>query len=434
MKHKIFDDFVKEKMDGLKPEVPSHIWDNIAKEGNQKKPIPFWFTSLGKIAAVLLITAGIGAGYYFLNAKKITQNNIASTKENKTIIDANNKTNNSNVAETNIVQEVKDVPVNKEDFIPSNSSNDNAGNYVSSNKTENKYTPTNINLNINNGIVEINSVNEQQLQLTANENRFNLLGYHTTFNPTINIPTLPKALYIPCPEAERNAAGNKKYIEVYGGPDYVFKSYEDTGNYYIEKRKERTSINYAFSAGMRYTKVFSNGMSFKTGINYSKIKEHFVSKDGAIINRVITTNANGDTVSNYLVSTPQFKKSKNVYHFVDIPVQIGYELGNGRFHANISAGVMVNIASKQKGNTIDRAGNTIDISSEKSDNEFSYKKTAGVSFLGSASVYYKISDRMHILAEPYLRYSLSNFTKPEETFKQKFHTAGVRLGVRMDLQ
>jgi opacity protein-like surface antigen len=434
MKHKIFDDFVKEKMDGLKPEVPSHIWDNIAKEGNQKKPIPFWFTSLGKIAAVLLITASIGVGYYFLNAKKTTENNIASTKENKTILDSNSKTDSSNVTEINIVEEVKDMPIYKEDVTSTNSNNDNIGNYVITNKKENKYTPTSINLNINNGVAVTNAINEEQFTLAATENKTALLGYNFIFNPTIHIPTLPKALYIPCPEAERNAAGNKKYLEVYGGPDYVFKSYEDTGNYYIEKRKERTSINYAFSAGMRYTKVFSNGMSFKTGINYSKIKEHFVSKDGAVINRVITTNANGDTVSNYLVSTPQFKKSKNVYHFVDIPVQIGYELGNGRFHANISAGVMVNIASKQKGNTIDRAGNTIDISSEKSDNEFSYKKTAGVSFLGSASVYYKISDRMHILAEPYLRYSLSNFTKPEETFKQKFHTAGVRLGVRMDLQ
>jgi hypothetical protein len=82
---------------------------------------------------------------------------------------------------------------------------------------------------------------------------------------------------------------------------------------------------------------------------------------------------------------------------------------------------------------LDPAGNPVDISTGKSNSVYSYKTNAGVSFLGSFSVYYKLNDRFHLLAEPYLRYGLSAITKTDISLKQKNHTAGLRLGLRMDL-
>src|SRR6185436_21119758 len=69
--------------------------------------------------------------------------------------------------------------------------------------------------------------------------------------------------YLPgCPTFEKDAAANKTYVEVYGGPDFAMRSFSDTGNsVYMQKRKESTKVASAFSAGVRYTKVFGNSMS-----------------------------------------------------------------------------------------------------------------------------------------------------------------------------
>ena len=75
----------------------------------------------------------------------------------------------------------------------------------------------------------------------------------------------------------------------------------------------------------------------------------------------------------------------------------------------------------------------VDITSGKTASIYQYKTNAGISLLGSLSVYYKLNDKLHIMAEPYFRYSLSSFTKPDITLKEKFHTVGVKFGLRWDL-
>jgi hypothetical protein len=269
--------------------------------------------------------------------------------------------------------------------------------------------------------------------LVATTSSADLINQNRLFIPTVNTKKLPNIAFVPCPEAEENAAGNKRYLEVYGGPDYIFKTYTDTGEAYIAQRKASTGIHYAFSAGVRYTKVFGSGISFRTGLNYSQINERFIAFNGFVLERFVQVNSIGDTIANYTTATVQYKKSTNIYRTIDIPIQAGFEFGNGRLHTNLSAGALINVRSKQTGNTVEPNGNVIDLSDAKANSKYQYKSNVGVSFLGSASVYYKLNKNLHLMAEPYIRYSLSPLTKPDITFKQKFHTAGLRIGVRMDL-
>jgi hypothetical protein len=130
---------------------------------------------------------------------------------------------------------------------------------------------------------------------------------------------------------------------------------------------------------------------------------------------------------------------------VDVPLQVGYEMGNGRLHANIGAGAMINIYSWQKGDVLDTALNPVNITTGKSSTPYGFKTNVGVSFLGSATLYYKLTtntgddqtrliDRMHLLAEPYFRYSFKPMSKDNLTLTQKNNTAGLRIGVRIDLK
>ena len=251
-------------------------------------------------------------------------------------------------------------------------------------------------------------------------------------HPKIKIPFTANNLAIPCPKAERDAAGNKRYIEVYGGPDYTFRNITDTSSSYAQTRRNSAKQMLSYSAGVRYTKVFKNGMSFRGGINYSQINEAFTYEKGHVIQNVYITDNAGDTTGTYTVSGTQYKKTTNKFRSIDIPLAIGYEAGNGRVHTNLNAGVMINVMSRQSGFVPDKNGNPVDISSGSAKTIYQYKTNAGVSLTGAVSVYYKLNDALHLMAEPYFRYSLSPVTQSEISLKQKYHTAGLRLGARLD--
>ncbi len=482
MKNKLFDDFIQKQFDGYKPEVGAHIWDNIARKKDRKKPLAFWFFNAAKLTAIAVVMLScIGIGYYLIHdtnassTKKITLNkdkntspiindateNSATTINKETITSpTSNQAQQSGGVESNrttLNKETINLPttieqvqekdrtssklINRNNTFSVNSTKNKYHNPLSTileSNNENKFTNVvrkskhlngNTSINISKGETDDTTNN----LLTANIATVNIINETSIFIPTIKLKKLPAIAFVPCPEAEENAAGNKKYIELFGGADYIFKTYTDTGDAYIAQRKASTGIHYAFSAGLRYTKVFGSGISFRTGINYSQINERFIAFNGFVLEHIVQVNNVGDTIANYTAASVQYKKSTNIYRTIDIPLQAGFEFGNGRLHTNISAGALVNIVSKQTGNAVEPNGNVIDLSSSKTSSQYQYKSNIGVSFLGSVSVYYKVNEKLHLMAEPYLRYSLSPLTKPEITFKQKFHTAGLRLGLRWDL-
>jgi hypothetical protein len=265
-----------------------------------------------------------------------------------------------------------------------------------------------------------------------------ILSLQTSFNRPVFNPTIrenkTKFYYnIPCPGREKNAAGNKRYIEIYAGPDYALRSFKDTANsVYLQKRKESTSFQYAFSAGLRFTKVFSNGISFRTGFNYSQVNEKFKYEQGNIIQVVYVTNAAGDTTGSYTATSTRYKTTYNKYRTLDIPLIIGFEMGNGRLHTNINAGAIINLYSWQKGDLLDKSLQPVNITTGGTKSPYQFKNNIGVGFMGAISFYYKLNDRFHLLAEPYFRYNFSPVSKSDLTLKQKYNTAGLRLGLRFD--
>jgi hypothetical protein len=173
-------------------------------------------------------------------------------------------------------------------------------------------------------------------------------------------------------------------------------------------------------------------MSFRTGINYSQINEKFKYAEGNIIQMVYITNGNGDTIGNYATTGTRYKTTFNKFRTIDVPLLIGYELGNGKLHANFNAGAMVNVYSWQKGDVLDSSFKPVNITTGKNSSAYQFKTNVGIGFLGSISVYYKLTERLHLLAEPYFRYNFSPASKSELSLKQKYNTAGMRLGVRFD--
>ena len=474
MRNKLFDEHVKKQFDGYRPEVAPHIWEKIAAEQGRKKPAPFWLSLFNNkwMVAALCLVAATGAGLYLTrhntNNAQQEQNAAAAEKNNNPSAGSNtntagnqpyNNTNttvaipptngnpiadNNNAASTNNPVLSNNARLNLNNGLPvqNNFAGDVTNNNVQSRRNNINNVPGAVKMNTGNpdAVVDVENAGSTNYGYGSNAlsrttspfGLFMMPANNTTAK--INLRKLPPVRTIPCPPAEKDAAGNKSYFEVYAGPDYAFRSFSDTANSaYLKERKATVSAGFSYSAGVRYTKVFKNGLSIRTGLNYSQINERFKYVKGNVTHNIYITNTAGDTTGTYVERGTQYQQSTNVYRSVDIPLVAGYELGNGRVHANVNAGVMINILSRQKGYVLDPSGIPVDISTGKNNSVYSYKTNAGVSFLGSFSVYYKLNDKFHVLAEPYLRYGLSPITKTDISLKQKNHTAGLRLGLRMDL-
>jgi hypothetical protein len=460
-----FDNAIKEQFNDYSAPVHPRIWDNIVSKREKKRPVGFWFTFFkGRnilLLTGLLIAAGSGA-YLLLKKSTVKQENIialnakqnlpadeekfASRNNNalpeitanttnetteasvaNTAIDANDKTTgNSEIISAATLSKIKN-------YSPFTQAGQNGKpvNYTSKKKnilaTNNDYDIADANLTFdnldlqNNFLIKLLFVAPKKITLEKNTAALNKRGL-----PNIYLPD--------CPSIEKNAAGNKTYFEVYAGPDIAFRTLSDTGNSaYLQKRKESTKFSSAYSAGIRYTKVFNNGMSLRTGLNYSQINEKFTFIQGNLVQVTYIINTAGDTTGSYITTGTRYKTTYNKFKTVDVPLLIGYEFGNGKIHANVNAGTIVNIYSWQKGDVLDTSYNPVSITTGKTNSPYQFKTNIGLGFMAAVSVYYKINEKVHVLAEPYFRYNLTPMSKEKLTLKEKYNTTGLRLGLRVDL-
>ena len=451
-----FDNFVKRKFGNYTPDVPPHIAENIFA-ARKTKPKGFWFNwlSKGNIFVSLLLITGAG-GYYFISqphSEKIRNKNLVHETSNSSSSAKNGDIN---------IQDKKEQSLKSDEQTNIDKPNNQSANFItpvtpanaSSASTSNvRYSIINENAETQNGKIPVNryTINKET---NSDYSDLKKLLFPYTFNNARELKDTRvinnKNVKLPdCPSIEKNAAGNKKYWEVYAGPDYAinnYRTYSDTAsNNYLQKTKASTKFASAFSAGVRYTKVFNNAVSIRTGLNYSQVNEKFIYfnpselKYVTVITTRVIIRSPGDTL--YINDTLQYQQSgtrtkatQNRYRSIDVPLVIGYELGNGKVHANINAGIIINVYSWYKGDALDTSYQPVSITTGKGNPQYQFKNNIGVGFLGSASFYYRFTDQMHLVIEPYFRYNLSPMSNNNSNLQQKFHTAGIRAGIRWDIK
>lgn len=462
-----FDEHIKDQFLEYSPQVHPRIWENIIKERDKRRPVGFWINFFNSKNILLLtgLLLAVSAGTYFMlhtnqkntpftnttiaAAETQPQNNVKSTvpdlnavTENAAVSEttpAAEATNNSvsNFNTTDIVKPapaIASVKAGKKKFAIHNAATTEDEEATTTRKvnTSGSSSKTKWHKTTAADFIPVTESSDEStlvpFYFAASKNSIaaKTLLLHQRLLNNINLPG--------CPSIEKDAAGNKRYVEIYGGPDLAFRSLSDTGNSaYLQKRRESTSFSSAYSAGLRYTQVFNNGMSIRTGINFSQINEKFTYVQGNLVQVTYIINANGDTTGTYVTTGTRYKTTHNKFRTIDIPLVVGYEMGNGRIHANVNAGIIINAYSWQKGEVLDTALNPVNISTGKSNSPYQFKTNIGLGFLAGVSFYYKLNEKAHLLAEPYFRYNLTPMSKENLTFKQKYNTAGLRLGLRIDL-
>ncbi len=456
------DEHVKEQLGDYSPAVPEHIWENVKQKKDKKRPF-FFFLLSPLFITISIIAGGSLTSYFLLNSNdnkitsttathSITQSNyVANVTNNKEKANDDHSSNNKIIINEALKDESISEHVSNEKILTikalgketTSSDNDiqaqaaeNTFNYTKhkSIKARTSVSISQPSLDEDNPINETNTDAQfsNESQLSSLPQTVDLIALKHSTLPQLKTPLKIK-LNIPCPVDNKNPAANKKYFEVYAAVDYVLRQFTDTPNStYMKMRKESTSFASAYSAGIRFTKVFNNGLNIRAGLNYSQINEKFKFVQGNIIQVVFIINAGGDTIGSYQTSNTRYKTSYNRYKTLDIPLTIGYEMSKGKWNVNFNTGMIINIHSWNQGEVLDDSLQPVNISG-LSQNPYQFKTNIGLGGIGAISCYYSLNQKLSILAEPYLRYNFSSMSKNEITLKQKYHTSGIKLGIRLNL-
>jgi len=364
-----FDDFLKDSFSGYSPDVPPHIWDNIAAQQKKKKPAGFW-SNEKKALLVLAALLFLGGGaYWFFNQKENTQNisleNNGSRQEaGKTATaavpdnTAGTKTGQGVVnGETNLPKE--NSPAQQTNNLAGEAGAENSSHKSTASVSVNKNNSTNIRTEKkktarslfgktkNNAVINSqaafadNAMTDGSADGNADANandakdvpdaelmpgRRDIISLlRENFTTRQKIQAFQNSAIKISEECPGNPSGNQSYFEAYVSPDYAMKKYSDTANSsLVASRKGSMRFSSAYSAGLRYTKVFSNGMSIRAGLNLSQINEKFSYAQGNVVQIMYVINNQGDTTDSYYVRGTRYRNSLNRYSTIDVPVVIGY--------------------------------------------------------------------------------------------------------------
>ncbi len=480
MNDKLFDDFIKEKIGNHVATVPVDMWNKIVQEKGRDKKSIYWWQPVAAVVVVGCMAIFFGWFDPFgtseaefkqgstlqynaidLNSHGVTFNSQLSNSANQ-----NSKTP-ENLAPQNISKLSNQVTNGK--AVPTTFKDNNiARQNIKSSSIKSNLKATNQRLNANSSKNNLGSTsrpktwmknnisNEEvqsespiaQVAIRPYYDRFSLVSIKEKIaaqNAASNISLSNKKSNffssVDCP-SDRRSGNHGLYFELFGSPDIAFKQmeYKKVGNG-INSKDSTSNKQLSYSLGFRLTKEIGQNLLVKTGLQYAQINERFDyrNENERTVSTVITirtiTNSNGTTTTIRDTSLVEqigyrVKTTYNRYRSWDVPVILGYELNGEGWKANINGGAIFNLSSTQQGEFLDTSYRPASFSKS---GPAIFKKKVGVGLYAGLSFIKEISNCTSFFAEPYIRYSLSDRTTNASPFTQRFHTAGILLGIRFKL-
>ena len=246
-----------------------------------------------------------------------------------------------------------------------------------------------------------------------------------------------------CPSDRKNR-NTDWHLEVYTSPDLAFRSVTNNSasSSFLLRKDSSESMRIGYTAGIRLVKPISENILLKTGLQYSQINQKYVYrtenevKTTTVVSVRTIIRGPGDTVivrDTSILQQIGYKNNTVINRFrsFDIPVTVGYQFGNEDLKFGINAGVIFNVSSWYQGVILDSSLATVPL--VKGSPNMVYKSNIGLGLYGGISIVKRLSDDMHVFAEPYFRYNLSNMTTPQSSYNQKFSLGGISVGLRLNL-
>jgi hypothetical protein len=460
--HEPFDPWIRDKMKDWSAPVPDRIWNNIQEDQDRKRGFWFWFTNnrnrLSMIGTLLLLTTGVGiylAAYTkqpaFTRTLKTT--NTRSGDEiishegepvaahhslhasNMARFKTSNSSNNKSNALYTLSNDEQQPSMASTAFGSTHFTMDPMNEVAKGPSSFIKYGKhnyqTGASLREEEHLIADAEPSEEMNRFSKTPIEFSTLKKGTASIQTLRVQALPK-LNIPCPPGERYP--RIQYLEMYGGTDLTWREFSDDSNSgYLKLRASSTQTSLAYNLGIRYVRVFKNNWLIRAGLHYGQINERFNFKEGNVIQTTFILNNSGDTTGSYQTSFTRFKTTYNRYRTFDLPFSIGRQFIWEKWKLQLDAGAVVNLRSINTGEVLSLQEKPVSIHADGSENPYQLKRNIGIGLIGSIGSYYQLNDQWAFFAETNMRYNPTSMTQNSLSLKQKFHTGGIRLGVRINL-
>ncbi len=241
-------------------------------------------------------------------------------------------------------------------------------------------------------------------------------------------------------KVKKNSKSWEKSLDIGIGFALVNKLLKEKDENYLlykEKRESTEAYLESINSNITFNLKHESGFFISSGIDYTLIDERFTSKDSielisskdnAIVKEITESDGSITTIRSKK-DIVRFKKWDkviyNYYHFVDIPVSIGYAFSENKWNFEISSGISYDIAFFRRGQIIGLDNYPVDISKDKA----LFKSSTGLSFISNIKILYN-KDKYTFYLEPNIKYNIQSVTKKSNPLEQKYLIYGIKLGSR----
>lgn len=231
---------------------------------------------------------------------------------------------------------------------------------------------------------------------------------------------------------------NVLLLDAYLGPSVARKEMH-TGpdnQPYLAQRRNTETRDWSFSAGLRASLLLDRHFLLRSGLHYDQVNEVFEYIDPnsvEVIIRQTTQIVNGQPVT--VIDTlgveygEHYLKSYNRFGMLDIPLEAGVELRNGRNGVSLNGGIALNVLFWKRGAILSPVDGrpayftpgkgTVDV----------FRANAGLSAIGSIQWFCHVRPRLRVFAEPYARVVLRPVNVPGHPVEQRYGMLGLNIGM-----
>ncbi len=205
-------------------------------------------------------------------------------------------------------------------------------------------------------------------------------------------------------------------------PDYNYRTIQgnepgdETGNV-IESRNDREIAKFGYTTGFIFSISFSKKVAFETGLQYS---------NKGYQTKIMDLVFEGEPTNSLLPARAIFHYS---YHYIGIPLKLNLFFGEGDLRLVSGIGVTTNfLLNVQNRNNFEYSDGKKETTKSKGTDGFN---KIDVSPMISFGIDYKLTNTIHLSAEPTFRYGLIKTTSTPAT--ENLWNAGVNLGLSFQL-
>ncbi len=246
-------------------------------------------------------------------------------------------------------------------------------------------------------------------------------------------PDSPEVL-LPKPLPDYRKPPKSKPLEFYmaalGGPGFnrqLLDAKRAESDGYQRRRAETENGRISWSAALRLTAIYNRRFTFSTGLSYSLINERFHWEKYPEVRPLYLPN------QTYNQTGRRIKTTYNHYHFLELPLLIGYQLSGYDGGLSLNAGASFNLWFRPEGDFLAPGEQPASFTKNESGAYPAFKKSAGVRLFGSAQIGHDLNNHLRIMAEPFIYFPLTSLTRDSYSLTQKYFSAGLQMGLQLRL-